>query len=117
MSTVELREGGATLDRASALDGVACLRPTGPLTAATAPSLRARIRRAVLDDGEARLLIDLRAVTAIDAAGIAALLEARRILDAQAGGTLALRTNPLVSRALKGTGTISAFVLWNGPGM
>jgi anti-sigma B factor antagonist len=117
MSTVELREGGATPDRARALDGVACLRLSGPLTAVTAPSLRARVRQAVHDDGEASLLIDLRAVTAIDAAGIAALLEARRVLEGQAGGTLVLRTNSLVSRALKGTGTISAFVLRNGPGM
>ena len=77
------------------------------------PALRTRVRE-VTRDGHARLLIDLEAVTAIDAAGIAALLEARRVLEAQAGGTLVLRANPVVCRALKDTGTIAAFALWTG---
>jgi anti-anti-sigma factor len=102
---------------ASALDGVARLRLIGPLTAVTAPSLRARIRQAAQDYGEGRLLIDLHAVTAIDAAGVAALLEARRVLEAQTGGTLALRANDVVCRALKDTGTIAAFALLTGPGI
>jgi anti-anti-sigma factor len=110
------RPGDAMLDRAPALDGVACLRLAGPLTAVTAPSLRARVRQAVQDYGEGRVLIDLRAVTAVDVAGIAALLEARRALEAQAGGTLLLRANDTVSRALRDTGTIAAFALWTGPG-
>jgi anti-sigma B factor antagonist len=119
MSTVEstMNERGATLGRAQALDGVACLRLAGPLTAVTAPSLRDRVLQAVKDYDQARLLIDLRAVTAVDAAGIAALLEARRVLEAQPGGTLVLRANPVVRRALKDTGTIAAFALWAGRGM
>lgn len=112
-----MRDGGATLDRGRAPDGVACLRLAGPLTAVTAPSLRARVRQAVQDYGEARLLIDLQAVTAVDAVGIAALLDARRVLEAQTGGTLVLRANALVCRALRETGTFTAFTLWNGPGM
>jgi anti-anti-sigma regulatory factor len=70
------------------------------------------VRQAVRG-GAARLILDLDAVTGIDAAGIAALLEARRVLQSQAGGSLVLRTNPVVCRALKETGTITAFGLAN----
>jgi anti-sigma B factor antagonist len=107
----------ATLDTGRAPASVACLRLAGPLTAATAPAFSARVRQAIEDYGEARLLIDLHDVTAVDAAGIAALLEARRVLEAQTGGTLVLRTNAVVCRALEDTGTHVAFTLWNGPGM
>lgn len=92
------------------------LRFTGPLTAATAPALRRRVRHA-LASGHARLVIDLQAVTALDAAGIAALLDAHRTLLAQTGGTLVLRANALVCRALKDSGTIAAFALSHGSGM
>ncbi len=64
------------------------------------------------------MVIDLQAVTARDAAGIAALLEARRVLEAQPRGTLVLRANDaVVCRALKDAGTITAFALWTGHGM
>lgn len=96
--------------------GVACLRPSGPLTAATSPRLRAEVRAAV-DQGRTVLVLDMEAVTAIDAVGIATLLEARRVLEAQTGGTLVLRANAVVCRALKDTGTITAFALWTGPGI
>jgi len=62
------------------------------------------------------MVIDRRAVTVLDAAGIAALLEARRVLEAQPRGTLVLRANTMVCRALKDTATITAFALWTGPG-
>jgi len=88
----------------------------GPLTAATAPHLRARVRNAV-KHGYARLVVDLQAVTGLDAAGIAALLDARRTLHSQAGGTLVLRANAIVCRALKDSGTIAAFALSHGTGM
>jgi ABC-type transporter Mla MlaB component len=96
--------------------GLERLRLAGPLTAVTAPALRARGRQAV-GEGRLRIAIDLQAVTVLDAAGIAALLEARRVLEAQPSGTLALRVNAVVCRALKDTGTITAFALWTGPGM
>jgi anti-anti-sigma factor len=107
----------ATPDRGRVPASVACLRLAGPLTAVTAPAFTARVRQAIEDYGEARLLIDLHGVTAVDAAGIAALLEARRVLEAQTGGTLVLRANAVVCRALEDTGTHVAFTLWNGPGM
>jgi anti-anti-sigma factor len=107
----------ATPDTGRPPAGVACLRVAGPLTAVTAPAFRARVRQAVDDYGETRLLLDLHGVTAVDAAGIAALLDARRVLEAQTGGTLVLRANAVVCRALKDTGTIVAFALWTGPGM
>jgi anti-anti-sigma factor len=107
----------ATTNRGRAPAGVACLRLAGPLTAATAPAFRARVQQAADDYGDARFLIDLYGVTAVDAAGIAALLDARRVLEAQTGGTLVLRANAVVCRALRDTGTYAAFALWNGPGM
>lgn len=96
--------------------GLGQLRLAGPLTAVTAPSFRSRVCEAVRD-GQAHMVIDLRAVTVLDAAGVAALLEARRVLEAQTRGTLVLRANAVVCRALKDTGTITAFALWTGPGI
>src|SRR4029453_4811989 len=88
----------------------------GPLTAATAPALRAEVRAAI-EQGRTALLLDLDAVTGVDAVGVAALLEARRLLEGHTGGTLVLRANPIVCRALKEPGTLAAFALWTGPGM
>jgi anti-anti-sigma factor len=118
MSAVAIEEQDERLTQqaSEALDGLARLRLAGPLTAATAPQFRARVRDAV-QRGDARVVLDLQAVTGLDAAGIAALLDVRRVLEAQAGGTLVLRANGVVCRALKETGTITAFALWNGPGM
>ena len=113
---IEEREDRWTSDAGQALEGLTRLRLAGPLTAATAPQFRARVRDAV-DHGHARMVVDLQAVTGLDAAGLAALLDARRIVHAQAGGTLILRTNAIVCRALKDTGTIAAFALSNGSGM
>jgi anti-anti-sigma factor len=112
----EMREDMAMSAAAQTTPGLERLRLAGPLTAVTAPALRARIRQAV-GEGRLRIVIDLQAVTALDAAGIAALLEARRVLEAQPSGTLVLRANAVVCRALKDTGTITAFALWTGPGM
>lgn len=116
MAGVAINEGQEAATGAGALEGLARVWLAGPLTAATAPQLRARVRDAV-EHGEARLLVDLQAVTGLDAAGIAALLDARRLLEAQASGTLVLRVNGVVCRALKETGTITAFALDDGPGM
>jgi anti-anti-sigma factor len=116
MTAMAAHEGAARPDAAQAPHGLARVRLAGPLTALTAPALRTRLREAVRN-GQARMLIDLESVTAVDAAGIAALLEARRVLEAQPGGTLVLRANPVVRRALKDTGTIAAFALWAGRGM
>ncbi|MBI4638031.1 MAG: STAS domain-containing protein [Candidatus Rokubacteria bacterium] len=86
----------------------------GPITASTASRvrelIRARVRR-----GDLRLLVDLRAVTTIDVSGIAALLDARRVVEAREGGVLAFRVNATVDRALRESGTISAFRLWHAP--
>jgi anti-anti-sigma factor len=97
-------------------EGLERLHVFGALTAATASALRARVRDAA-GHGRARMELDLQAVTALDAAGVAAVLDARRVLEAQTGGTLVLRTNGLVCRALRTTRTISSFALWTGPGM
>jgi len=112
----EIPMGPATPGVAPTGNGLERLRLAGPLTAVTAPDLRARIREAVAG-GRTRLMIDLQGVTALDASGIAALLEARRVLEAQPSGTLVLCANAVVCRALKDTGTITAFALSPGPGM
>jgi anti-anti-sigma factor len=96
--------------------GVARLRPSGPLTAATAPGLRAEVQAAV-NQGRTMMVLELDAVTGIDAVGVATLLEARRVVAAQPGGTLVLRPNSIVCRALRETGTIAAFALSTGRGM
>ena len=80
----------------------------GALTAATAPALRARVRDAA-GHGRTRMELDLQAVTALDGPPAS--------LEAQTGGTLVLRANDLVCRALRTTGTIASFALWTGPGM
>jgi len=116
MIAIEERQDRETLEASQALDGLARVRLAGPLPAATAPHFRARMRDAV-DHGQARVVVDLQAVTGVDAAGVAALLEARRTLLAQAGGTLVLRANAIVCRALKDSGTIAAFALSHGSGM
>jgi anti-sigma B factor antagonist len=118
MSAVAIDEpvDRATTEAGQALHGLTRLRLAGPLTAATAPQLRARIRD-VLEHGHPRVVVDLQAVTGLDAAGLAVLLDARRMLLAQAGGTLVLRANGIVCRALKETGTIAAFALSHGSGM
>ncbi len=87
--------------------GSACLRPGGRLTNARALTFRGTIRRHV-GAGVRSLVLDLRAVSGIDAAGVAALVDAARVLDAT-GGELRIVANRLVARALKQTGTISAF--------
>jgi anti-sigma B factor antagonist len=111
------RQGEQAMSAAAmTTDGLERLRLAGPLTAVTAPELRARIREAVAE-GRTRLLIDLQEVTTLDVSGIAALLEAQRVLGTQPSGTLVLCANPMVCRALKDTGTITAFALSAGPGM
>ena len=60
---------------------------------------------------------DREAAAALDLAGVTAVLDAHRTLLAEAGGTLALRTNAIVCRALKESGTITAFALSSGSGM
>ena len=115
MSAGAVVEHDARTDEA--YEGFTCVRLlAGPLTAATAPALRAEVRAAI-ELGRTALLVDLDAVTGVDAVGVAALLEARRLLEAHTGGTLVLRANPIVCRALKETGTLAAFALWTGPGM
>jgi anti-anti-sigma factor len=115
MSAGAVVEHDACTDEAS--EGFTCVRVlAGPLTAATAPALRAEVRAAI-ERGRTALLVDLDAVTGVDAVGVAALLEAHRLLEAHTGGTLVLRANSIVCRALKESGTLAAFALWTGPGM
>jgi len=115
MSAGSVAEQEARTEESS--ESFTCVRLlAGPLTAATAPALRAEVRAAI-DQGHTALLVDLDEVTGVDAAGVAALLEARRLLEAHTGGTLVLRANSIVCRALKETGTLTAFALWTGSGM
>jgi len=114
--TMDERDDRRTPEVDQALQGLTRLRLSGPLTAATAPRLRALVRE-TLEQGDARVVMDLHAVTGLDAAGVAALLDARRLLLARTGGTLVLRANRIVCRALRATRTIAAFALSNSSGM
>lgn len=93
---------------------LARLRVGETLTAATAPGLRAMLR-SYADQGCVRLLVDLEAVAAIDAAGLAALLDGRNLLEGRPGGALLLRLNPAMRGALQRSGTIDAFRVWSEP--
>lgn len=86
----------------------------GELTAATAGRLRELFRQAVARR-DTKVILDLQAVTAMDACGVAALLYGQRALDAESG-RLVLRANRIVASALKESGTVSAFEIWNGAG-
>ncbi|MBI4610286.1 MAG: STAS domain-containing protein [Candidatus Rokubacteria bacterium] len=102
-------------DGAAASDGLVRLRLGGAITAATAPRLR-KLIRGYARPGDARLLVDLEGVPAIDVCGIAALLDGLKVIEAQPGGVMMLRVNPTVRQALRKSGTITAFRFWNGQG-
>ena len=90
------------------LEGLTHLRLAGPLTAATSAGARQTLRESA-HRSEFRLLVDLQDVTALDASGIAALLDGRRAIEGHAQGVMLLRANGLVIRALKQTGTLGVF--------
>ncbi len=112
MNTVEIAAKTQEFSPAGAGDDLVRLRLGGPLTTATAPRFR-NLVRGYAKLGDVRLLVDLEAVPAIDASGIAALLDGLRVIGAHEGGVMVLRVNKTVSRALKVSGTISAFRLWD----
>jgi anti-anti-sigma factor len=89
---------------------LARIRVEGPLTVASAARLR-RLIRGYATLGDVRLLVDLAAVSAVDACGIAALLDGLRVVRAHEGGELTLRVNETVRAALKRSGTVSQFTL------
>lgn len=89
------------------------LRVAGPLTVATAPDLRRRLREEARTD-DVQMVLDLEAVTGMDASGVAALLDASRFIVGRPGGSVTVRANPVVVRALKETGTLAAFNICSG---
>jgi anti-anti-sigma factor len=93
---------------------LARLRVGGPLTAATAPGLRAQLR-SYAEQGCTRVVVDLKAVASIDAAGLAALLAGRNLLEAQPGGALLLQLGPALQATLKRAGALGTFRVWDGP--
>lgn len=98
--------------QAGAGDELVRLRLWGPLTAATAQRVRNLIR-GYARMGDIRLLVDLEAVPAIDASGVAALLDGLKVIEGHEGGAMVLRVSKAVRRALKESGTISIFRLWD----
>ena len=63
--------------------------PSGPLCPATAPALGRRIHN-VIEAGEHRLIVDLRGVTLLSAAGVGEIAGGIRHVE-QVGGTLVIR--------------------------
>jgi anti-anti-sigma regulatory factor len=94
----------------AAPDDLVHVRVSGPLTVVTAGRVR-RLLRGYLKLGDVRLLVDLSAVTLVDAAGIAALLDGARAAQAEPDGIMVLRVNAVVREALKRSGTVAAFRL------
>jgi anti-anti-sigma factor len=84
------------------------MRLAGPITAATSAGAREALRESARRS-DFKLLVDLQDVTALDASGVAALLEGRREIDGHAEGAMVLRANRLVIRALRQTRTLGVF--------
>jgi len=115
MNTIEIAaKTEQEVPQAGAGDDLVRLRLGGPLTTATAPRFR-NLVRGYAKPGDVRLLVDLEAVPAIDVSGIAALLDGLKVIGAHEGGVMVLRVNKTVSRALKVSGTISAFQFSDEP--
>jgi anti-anti-sigma factor len=93
--------------------GLFQLRLAGPITAATSAAARDALRESARRS-DFKLLVDLQDVTALDASGVAALLEGRRQIDGHAQGVMVLCANRLVIRALKQTRTLGVFDLCDG---
>ena len=93
--------------------GLTPLRLAGPITAATSAGAREALRESARC-ADFKLLVDLQDVTALDASGVAALVEGRRHIQSHAHGVMLLRTNGLVLRALRETRTLGLFDLCDG---
>jgi anti-anti-sigma factor len=110
-AVVERFDGHAQPEEA--MDGLLRLRLAGPITAATSAGAREALRE-FAHRSHFKLLVDLQDVTALDASGVAALLEGRRHIDTHAQGVMLLRANALVIRALRKTRTLGLFNLCHG---
>jgi anti-anti-sigma factor len=110
-AVVERPDGRAQPEEAT--PGLTRLRLAGPITAGTSAAAREALRESARRSNF-KLLVDLQDVTALDASGVAALVEGRRHIDAHAHGVMVLRANGLVIRALRTTRTLSLFNLCNG---
>src|SRR5688572_26607189 len=90
------------------LEGLKHMRLAGPITAATSAGARQALRESA-HRSDFKLLVDLQDVTALDASGVAALLDGRREIDEHAEGVMLIRANGLVIRALRQTRTLGVF--------
>jgi anti-anti-sigma factor len=91
-------------------DGHAVLAVSGEIDARVADELRdAGI--AATGDGETALAIDLSQVTFIDSSGIAALIQIRNALPAQAANLTLVAPSRSVRRVLEVTGLTGAFTV------
>jgi len=73
------------------------IRLVGELDLATAPEVLAAVQSAVAEDGDGRLVLDMREVSFIDSTGVRALLEASRATETQLA---LLRPSSAVTRVL-----------------
>ena len=79
---------------------------TGALRAPVAPEL-SRTLEALIRRGERRVLLDLRAVDHIDAAGVGELVRAFNATSAAGGGLRIAHANSRVRRVLQVTGLLT----------
>lgn len=81
-------------------DGIGVIRPEGRLNMVSAPALSTMVKDLV-DDGCARLVVDLSTTEFIDSSGLGALVASLK-LTRQAGGDLRLAaTTPQVNTVLQ----------------
>lgn len=111
-SAVESTDGAQGDTRAPSVE----MRLSGALTVCTAAKLRAAFNECA-SGGGLQLTVDMQRVTAIDAVGIAALLDGRRAIESRAGAAMTLRVNRVVRQALRASGTITAFHVRDGQAM
>ena len=81
-------------------DGTCTVRVAGELDPDTAPKLDGELRDAVQASGCVRLVVDLEAVTFVDSAGLAVLLDALQAMRAREGVLVLRNPSSLVRRLL-----------------
>jgi anti-sigma B factor antagonist len=80
------------------------VRVTGALDAETAPDLRRILGGTTDGDGIVSVVVDLSGVTAIDDAGVAALVDAHQQIDGDGAAMRVINPSPVVTSALRAAG-------------
>jgi anti-sigma B factor antagonist len=91
-------------------DGVHLLAVRGEIDLFTSPEFKQRLGR-VIDDGIARLIVDLTATTFIDSSSLGVLIGAHRRLKRRGGSLVVVCDNEAIVKTFKITGLDGVFTL------